>query len=668
LEANKSATPADRKGVLTLQVPADVACKPDGQKRVVQHDALFDGMKHSQHTVHNKHKENAEEAQLKANLDAAAGDPVKRSCWACRLREFYDRMKRGRVIMESERSRPITQTGCCFSGQDGSDQSTFQFPNAGQLRLNTALTECVGGNAYTHSVMCQIFNSHGKRVVQYIVVPPHIKPGSNMAMTARMMLHETLAANDVELATEVFHLTDSGSDEVSLANVAYNAIHIVGGKVSKFTHGRGDVGHNHTFLDLLGALAKRRLKGNRRHVGTPTFVTADLVELLEAVAADSNPGAICCVKIMHAAYDFSNIVNHATAFAGQADHRMMTLHKDSSSGAVMARIYRDLASKLPQSVILQAGGIASEFEILKSGAETFCDTPLDMAPHSVEGTAAANTGMELLKKVMGNPSRCGLRLPASAVGKPQAAYFADKIKQLGDMWVPTTPTDKPPGFELKFPFPAGLKLEDPGRIADAVTGTEAITPALPPQNPWVGTGSRPVHEAHVDSNEISDNHGGMPALFACCDDGDPHVALAMITVVGEDESDPERSLHRCIWYKTPEVDSNTGVATARYDAPDDHTFIGHPTYRLITADASLNHGTSQKSKVWKKQTGHLKMPKSAVAMWRTAVAEMAARNDPGRDAEPSDLVTEHVSRAKAARRARKKPRTESNDGVASSSA
>ena len=666
MESEKGATPANREGVLTLQVPANVACKPDGQKRVVQHDALFDGMKHSQHTVHNKHKENAEEAQLKTNLDAAAGDTVKRSYWAYRLREFYDRIKRGRVVMESERSRPITQTGCCFSGQDGSDQNTFQFPNAGQLRLNTALTECVGGNAYTNSVMCQIFNSHGKRVVQYIVVPPHIKPGSNMAMTARMMLYETLAANDVELATEVFHLTDSGSDEVSLANVAYNAIHIVGGKVSKFTHGRGDVGHNHTFLDLLGALAKRRLKGNRQNVGTPTYVTPDLVELLEAVASDSNPGAICCVKIMHAAYDFSGIVNHATAFAGQADHRMMTLHKDSSSGAVMARIYRDLASKLPQSVILQDGGIASEFSILKPGAEDFCDTLLDMAPHSVEGIAAANTGIEILKKTMSNPSRHGLRLPASAVGQTQAAYFADKIQQLGDMWVPTTPTDQPPGFEPKVPFPIELRLEDPGRIADAVTGVEAITPALPPQNPWVGTGSRPIYEAHVDSNEISDNHGGMPALFACYDDNDPYVALAMITGVGEDNSNPERSLYRCIWYKTPQVDSSTGVATAHFDAPDDLTFIGEPTYRLITADASLNHGTSQKSKVWKKQSGFLKMPKSAVALWKTAVAEMSARNDPGRDAEPSDLVNEHVSRAKAIRRTRKKRKIP--DGTASSSA
>ena len=208
----------------------------------------------------------------------------------------------------------------------------------------------------------------------------------------------------------------------------------------------------------------------------------------------------------------------------------------------------------------------------------------------------------------------------------------------------------------------------PGRTADAVTSAEATTPALPPQNLWVGTGSRPVCEAHVDSNEISDNHGGMPALFACCDNTDPHVALAMITVVGEDASNLERSLHRCIWCKDPEVDPNAGVATALCDAPDDGAFVEHLACRLVTADASSNHGTSQKSNVWKKTTRCLKMPRSAAATWKTAVAEMAARDDPDRDAEPSDLLTEHVSRAKAARQARKNPRTDDDDAVASSSA
>ena len=250
----------EREAFRRRAVPANAAPEPEhdpelgarNQRRRPAYDSLFDGLTHSKHSVHNAHKENGEEASIKASLEAATGDTKARTYWAGRLRAFYDRIKRERVVMESERTKPMTVAGTCFTGQDASDKTSFSTPSDGKKRHSTFFSGEVAGAAYDHSVMCQVYNSSEARVVQYIVVLPHIKPDSNMAMSCRRMLYETLVENGIELEQEIFHLTDSGSDEVSIGNVAFNALHLILGKAFKFTHGRGDVGHNHTFLDLLG--------------------------------------------------------------------------------------------------------------------------------------------------------------------------------------------------------------------------------------------------------------------------------------------------------------------------------------------------------------------------------------------------------------------------------
>ena len=58
------------------------------------------------------------------------------------------------------------------------------------------------------------------------------------------------------------------------------------------------------------------------------------------------------------------------------------------------------------------------------------------------------------------------------------------------------------------------EVQGPNLVANAVTGTAALGPALPAGNPHIG-GAKRIRESHVDTDEISDNHGGIPAIFVC---------------------------------------------------------------------------------------------------------------------------------------------------------
>jgi len=243
------------------------------------------------------------------------------------------------------------------------------------------------------------------------------------------MLHETLVENGIELEQEIFHLTDSGSDEVSIGNVAFNALHLLLGRAFKFTHGRGDVGHNHTFLDLLGALGKLALQGNRQGTGMPTHTTTELVAVLKKVAEQSNPGATTSVKVMRAAHDFSGILQHVTPFTGSSDYRLMALHKDSSSKGVTGQLCRDLASKLPQALTLEKGGVADSFEVLHADAMEACSGNLPMAAHDEAGIEKARIGLATTLRVLKAPGRCGLRLPPRGLRDPACRLLQGKDRR-----------------------------------------------------------------------------------------------------------------------------------------------------------------------------------------------------------------------------------------------
>ena len=406
------------------------------------------------------------------------------------------------------------------------------------------------------------------------------------------------------------------------------------------------------------ALGKLALQGNRQGTGMPTNTTTELVTVLEKVAKQSNPGAITSVKVMRAAYDFSGIVQHVTPFTGSSDHRLMALYKDSSSKGVIGQLCRDLASKLPAALILEKGGVADSFEVLHADAVEACSGNFPMAAHDEAGIEKARIGIATTLRVLKAPGRHGLRLPAAAFGTPPADYFKAKIAEVErDMWVPGSPDEEPPGgFDPAPLFPVGLMSQPPNAVSTFVTGASALTAALPIENPYVGRGNRPVREAHVDSADLPANHGGMPAIIACYDKVPPYVALAMITGVATSNDDPEQSLYRCRWYDAPsETVNGTGVAV--FQQQDDN-WVGAPEYRLVTADSALNHATSQSKGNWKTRKGVIKMPKTAMAKWKTAKQEMALRNNPGRAAEPAELMSEAASRAVASRRRKgKRPRT-----------
>ena len=193
-----------------------------------------------------------------------------------------------------------------------------------------------------------------------------------------------------------------------------------------------------------------------------------------------------------------------------------------------------------------------------------------------------------------------------------------------------------------------------------ITGTAALGPALPVDNPHIG-GAKRIRESHVDTDEISDNHGGIPAIFECDESyyvqgGELAVWLAQIVDVREDNNNPGCSIYRAIWYEDPVLAANGDTGTAEvYSRDGPGTYIGLPQCRLITADSSLNHGTNQKNGKWKKGGAScgMRLPKSAMAFWKTVVEETIARKDADRAAEPSDIDSEPVSRAKAAKRRRK---------------
>jgi hypothetical protein len=347
----------------------------------------------------------------------------------------------------------------------------------------------------------------------------------------------------------------------------------------------------------------------------------------------------------------------------------MALYKDSSSKGVMGQLCRDLASKLPQALTLEEGGVADSFEVIHADAMEACSGNLPVAAHDEAGIEKARIGLATTLRVLKAPGRHGLRLPPAAFGTPPADYFKAKIAEVErDMWVPGSPDEEPPGgFDPAPLFPAGLTSQPPNAVSTFVTGASALTATLPIENPFVGRGNRPVREAHVDSADLPANHGGMPAMFACYDKVPAYVALAMTTGVAASNDDREQSLHQCRWCNAPaETGNGTGVAAFQQH---DNNWVGAPEHRLVTADSALNHATSQSKGNWKTRKGVIRMPKTAMAKWKTAEQEMALRNDPGRAAEPAELMSEAASRAAAGRRWKGKrprvgpaPASEDSDG------
>ena len=370
---------------------------------------------------------------------------------------------------------------------------------------------------------------------------------------------------------------------------------------------------------------------------------------------------------MECALDFSELGKATADINGTATHRMMKLYRHPTDGnKVMGEMYRDPAAQLPRLVTLAEGGTAPNFEVLdvKELGE-FTRNTLPMAPHSATGIEGAHVGVATLKKVLtahSGGNQYALPAPRKLRSDPTKVdeFFQECLAAVADIWIPATVTEEPPNFAERMWFPPGAKLQDPNLVANAITGTAALGPALPVDNPHIG-GAKRIRESHVDTDEISDNHGGIPAIFECDEShyvqgGELAVWLAQIVDVREDNNNPGCSIYRAIWYEDPVLAANGDTGTAEvYSRDGPGTYIGLPQYRLITADSSLNHGTNQKNGKWKKGGAScgMRLPKSAMAFWKTVVEETIARKDADRAAEPSDIDSEPVSRAKAAKRRRK---------------
>ena len=367
-------------------------------------------------------------------------------------------------------------------------------------------------------------------------------------------MYELLVELDIEIPTKLNWLTDSGSDEVAAACVVYNGLHLAEKVCTEICHGRGPVGHNHTFLDYAGNRQKAESKGNKDHTGTPAYTDDETdMRVLEA-AKKHHPGYICRTRRMVAALDFSPITELGATWTGQKTHRMMKMYVDSGTGGIHAQVYADLASAKPKFFTLDGGGIAADIKIIDDPGD-LCKTPLGMAPHSEKGIERAKAGVATIKKVLARPVHYGLRIPKDAQDRDM--YFAARIAEADKIWIPSSATDQPPGFKSALPFPAGLKKQSPTFVMDSVSGSAALTPSLCGDAPHAGK-TKILREAFCNPEDIIGNFGGVPAFFVCDaeidDDGspsDPYVAAAQIVGIKANADRPEESLHKIIWYNNP---------------------------------------------------------------------------------------------------------------------
>lgn len=275
-----------------------------------------------------------------------------------------------------------------------------------------------------------------------------------------------------------------------------------------------------------------------------------------------------------------------------------------------------------------------------------------MAAHSTDGIAAAVAGKQTLRDIVADPARYGAGAPRAVVAESaHACWSALSDGVAADVWVPTCPTDEPPGFTKRAWTNPGLRRQPANYVSQSVSPQDAVVPsAVMPALPHAGKHKR-LLEAFVDPEDCP-----VPATFECADGepgSAPYAAIAVIEGVAEDDSGV--TVYKCRWHGDPAADTMIGKpAPAKLVGVSDGKYVGSPEYTLLTADTRLNHASNMASgNWWKGAHPKLNVTASGMALWRTAVAEVTARASGS--AGPCDAPTvlgEHASRASAGKRRR----------------
>ena len=492
------------------------------------------------------------------------------------------------------------------------------------------------------------------QVLQLVVLPPHIKTDANAAISCRALLVDRLVELGIQLPPLVQWVTDSGPDEVSKLNCACNGRLVAAGHVTRLKHGRGQVAHNHSFLDQIGGILKADFKGNRNRTGNPAYSVAEVMENLRVNAKRHYPGYNVSTVLLNAAWDFAPLMTGLQPFTGNSEHRLMDVFAEPSPAAGMAAarctMSLNIGSVQPRFMTSDDGGLVRDFELYRTPAGKALPL-LRMAPHSPEGIAAAMQGENTLLKVASNPAKYGAGAPLTVTSEGAAACWAALSANVEkDVWVPSSETDEPPGFAPRPWINPGLQRQPADYVSSSVTGEAAVVPsAVLPDLPHVGKSKR-LRESFVDPCDCP-----VPAIFECADGSagdDPYAALAVVEAVAE-EADGS-TVYKCRWHQAPgpvEVGSVAQVKMISF--PDE--YIGEPEYTLLTADSRLNHGSNQNRGGYKGKGAKLNVTATGMAPWRDVVAEIAARACGGGANEAPEVVHEHGSRARAGKRRRQTP-------------
>ena len=625
------------------------------QKQAATHAPLFDGFVTSKHTVNGAHKENNTEALLKTKRNEAV-DPAQKTYWGQQLRQFNDQITRDRVVMESWQHGALHDPTTATLGQDATDKESHTIPNRGHRRLNPTWASRCSGESYSLQVMIQTFHSTQGKVLQLVVLPPHVKSDTNAALSCRALLMDRLVELNIDVPPIMQWVTDSGPDEVSKLNSAYNALLVVKGIVTRLKHGRGQVAHNHSFLDQIGGILKADAKGNRNREGDPAYSVAEVMANLESNGKRHYPGYKVYTVLLNAAWDFSPILDGLQQFTGNSQHRLMDIYAAPSpppgKAAARCTMSHNIGSVTPRYVTTDAGGLVPDFDLYVTPADKVVPL-LGMARHSEDGIAAATAGKKTLLDVVSDPDKYGAGAPRVVTAETAGACWAALQAGLdADVWVPASPTDEPTGFAKRPWINPGLRRQAANYVALSVAPEDAVVPsAIMPDPPHAGKSKR-LLESFVDACDCP-----VPAIFQCADDdtpgSKPYAALAMIEGVG---TGPDgATLYSCRWYKDPpDVDVGKSAEVVQVAASQGE-YVGQPEYTLVTADSRLNHGSNQRANSWKGRKAKLNVTPSGMALWRTVVEEVAARAggcDGTRDARP--ILDEHASRVQAGKRKRRR--------------
>ena len=311
---------------------------------------------------------------------------------------------------------------------------------------------------------------------------------------------------------------------------------------------------------------------------------------------------------------------------------------------VRGQIFHNLGSRDRTPVTLDGGGLATDWAVYDEPAGRQLP-PLEMEPHSEKGVEAASIGKRTMADVARSPAWYAMPAPPSAAGDVNA-YWGRVRGSIDRIWVPGSVVDQPAGFKPRSELlPNGLAPQSPTLVTDAVQGAEAVVPgALAPCLPHAGS-SKALREQHIDPSDCP-----TVAIFECHDraGADPYPALAVVVSVAAGPAG--ESQYECRWYTDPAADGR-----AEFESHAGGEMIGAPLYRLTTADDSLNHGANWSSNGWNRRSkACLKLPKSAMAIWKTIEEEVAMRANPTAGVLPPPPPSEYESRARAAAQARRR--------------